>query len=122
MKIYKLLFLVLTFAGVNSCAEYVGNEDEGGFDDDDPRFEFVAKLVDNDAKYVGDKFEFIALLNGANVTSTTSFRVIGEDITGNTYIPFKDGEHTVIATKDEHVTNFKFNVLPLPGGGAGNGN
>src|SRR5690554_7294572 len=79
MKIYKLLFLVLAFAGVNSCAEYVGNEDVGGFDDDDPRFQFVAQLVDNDAKYVGDRFEFIALLNGANVTSTTSFRVIGED-------------------------------------------
>ncbi|SRR5690554_5788369 len=116
MKIYKLLFLVLAFAGVNSCAEYVGNDGGGSFDDDDPSIEFVAQLVENDAKRVGDRFEFIATLNGVNVTSSTSFRVIGEDIPSNIYIPFRAGEHSVIATKDDYTANFKFNVLPLEGG------
>ena len=114
MKIYKLLFFLFAFIGFHSCAEYVGNgEDNGnGSDDDTPgNPQFVARLVQSEAKYVGDPFEFTAILNGVNVTETTTFRVNGSDIDGHTYIPFKAEEHSVIATKDGYTANFKFDVL-----------
>lgn len=111
MKFYKLLFFLFAFFGFHSCAEYVGNGEDSGSGDDTPDTpQFVARLVQSDAKYVGDTFEFIATLNGVNVTETTKFRVNGTDIDGFTYIPFKADEHSVIATKDNYTANFKFNV------------
>src|SRR5690554_3046869 len=113
MKIYKLLFFLFAFIGFHSCAEYVGNgEDNGGGSDDTPSNPvFVAKLVDNGAERVGETFEFTALLNGVNVTETTTFRVNGTNIEGHTYIPFRADEHSVIATKDDYTASFRFNVL-----------
>jgi len=102
---------MFAFTGFHSCAEYVGNGEDNGFDDTPGTPQFVARLVESEAKYVGDTFEFIAFLNGVNVTETTTFRVNGSDIEGHTYIPFRVDEHSVIATKDDYTTNFKFDVL-----------
>ncbi|UUV22031.1 hypothetical protein [Paenimyroides aestuarii] len=64
-----------------------------------------------EAKYVNDKFTFEATLNGVDVTSTTKFRVNGVDIPGNTYVPFKEGSHSVLASMDDFTASFKFTVL-----------
>lgn len=112
MKINKLLFFLLAFISFNSCAEYVDNgvKPDGPINPQEPTY--TAKHSNPDeAKYVGDKFMFTAMLNGVNVTSTTKFRVNGTNIPSDSYTPVRVGEHSVIATMDDFSATFKFVVL-----------
>lgn len=112
MRMYKLLFFFLALITLNSCVEYVDNgvKPENGETPEEKKF--VAALKETTAKYVGDKFEFEAKLNGIDVTSTTKFTVNGTDIKGSQYVPFKEGSHSVIATMDNLTATFKFTVQP----------
>lgn len=113
MRMYKLLFFFLALFSLNSCVEYIDNgvKPEEGQTPEEKKF--VAALKETTAKYVGDKFEFEAKLNGIDVTSTTKFTVNGTDIKGSHYVPFKEGSHSVVATMDNLTANFKFTVLPI---------
>ena len=113
MRMYKLLFFFLALFSLNSCVEYIDNgvKPEEGQTPEEKKF--VAALKETTAKYVGDKFEFEAKLNGIDVTSTTKFTVNGTDIKGSHYVPFKEGSHSVVATIDNLTANFKFTVLPI---------
>ncbi|WCM40924.1 hypothetical protein MG290_08085 [Flavobacterium sp. CBA20B-1] len=112
MKINKLLFFLLALVSLNSCVEYVdnGTKPDGT---ETPEQQVFKAMHSNpeEAKYVNDKFTFEATLNGVDVTSTTKFRVNGVDIPGNSYVPFKEGSHSVLATMDDFTANFKFTVL-----------
>lgn len=113
MKLYKLLFFLFALVGLNSCVEYVDNgvKPEGGENPEQKKFT-AEHSNPTEAKYVGDTFEFKAMMNSVDVTSSTKFKVNGSDIKGNTYIPHKIGDHSVIATMDDTYTaNFKFKVL-----------
>ncbi len=111
MKMYKLLFFFLALITLNSCVEYVDNgvKPENGETPEEKKL--VATLKETTAKYVGDRFEFEAKLNGIDVTSTTKFTVNGTDTKGSYYVPFKEGSHSVIATMDNLTATFKFTVL-----------
>lgn len=112
MKINKLLFFLFALIGFNSCVEYVDNGKlvEGPVLPEEQKY--TAKQANpQDAKYVGDVFEFEAMLNTINVTSATKFKVNGTEIKGNTYTPHRVGSHSVIATMDNFTANFKFTVL-----------
>jgi len=112
MRIYKLLFFFLALISLNSCVEYVDNGVKPDNGQTPEEKKYAAELKETTAKYVGDKFEFKATLNGVDVTSTSKFTVNGTDIKGSTYVPFKEGSHSVIATMDGLTATFKFTVLP----------
>src|SRR5690606_30930387 len=80
-----------------------------------PEEQIYAAEVANpeEAKYIGDKFEFKATLNGVDVTKSSKFKVNGVATTNNAsfYIPHKTGSHSVIATMDDYEATFKFTVL-----------
>ena len=117
MKMYKLLFFLMAIVSLNSCAEYVGNGEGDDTPEDTPQGpSYVVRLVDNKAKYVGDDFEFEALLDGVNVTESTTFKVNGTAINGSVYVPYRAGNHSVIATMDDYSATFKFTVLEEGGG------
>lgn len=112
MKINKLLFFLLAVFSLNSCVEYVDNGTKPDGPEKPEEQKFTAEQANpNDAKYVGDIFEFKAMLNGVDVTATTKFRVNGTNVPGKTYTPVKTGDHSVIATMDNFTANFKFKVL-----------
>lgn len=113
MKLYKLLFFLFALVGLNSCVEYVDNgvKPEGGETPEQKKFT-AEHSNPTEAKYVGDTFEFKAMMNSVDVTSSTKFKVNGSDIKENTYVPHKTGDHSVIATLDDTYTaTFKFKVL-----------
>jgi len=112
MKINKLLFFLLAVFSLNSCVEYVDNGTKPDGPDKPEEQKFTAKHNNaEEAKYVGDDFEFTAMLNNLDVTSTTIFKVNGTQIKGNIYTPHKIGSHSVVATMDNLTANFKFTVL-----------
>lgn len=112
MKINKLLFFLLAVFSLNSCVEYVDNGTKPDGPEKPEEQKFTAEQANpDDAKYVGDVFEFKAMLNGVDVTATTKFRINGTNIPGKTYTPVKTGDHSVIATMDNFTANFKFKVL-----------
>jgi len=122
MKINKLLFFLLAVFSLNSCVEYVDNGTKPNGPELPEELKFLAVHSNpNEAKYIGDKFEFTAALNGVDVTKSTKFKVNGTTIPGSAYTPVKTGPHTVIATMDDYTATFKFTVLedeeePLPTG------
>ena len=113
MKLYKLLLFLLAFISLNSCAEHTDNGIEP--EPDKPVEEVYTAEVANpeEAKYVGDKFVFKAILDNVDVTTKSKFKVNGVPVTGDTdyYIPHKTGEHSVIATMNNYTADFKFTVL-----------
>lgn len=113
MKLYKLLLFLLALVSLNSCAEQTDNGIEP--EPDKPEEEVYAAEVANpeEAKYVGDKFVFKAMLNNIDVTAKSKFKVNGVPVAGDTdyYIPHKAGEHSVIATMNNYTADFKFTVL-----------
>ncbi|KAA5532883.1 hypothetical protein [Paenimyroides baculatum] len=112
MKINKLLFFLLALISFNSCVEYVDNGTGQNGPEKPEEQKFTAEHSNaTEAKYVGDKFVFTAMLNSVDVTSTTKFKVNGTEIKGNTYTPHKTGSHSVVATMDNFTANFKFTVL-----------
>jgi len=112
MKINKLLFFLLALVSLNSCVEYVNNGTAPDGPETPEEQKYTAEHSNADeAKYIGDKFEFTAMLNSVDVTSTTKFKVNGTEIKGNIYTPHKTGSHSVIATMDNFTANFKFTVL-----------
>lgn len=112
MKFYKLLFLFFALVGLNSCVEYVDNGKKNDGSENPEEKKFTAEHSNPDkAKYVGDTFEFKAMMNNTDVTSSTKFKVNGAEIKGNTYIAFKEGENSVVATMDNYTSNFKFKAL-----------
>lgn len=112
MKINKLLFFLLALVSLNSCVEYVDNGTKQGDPETPEEQKYTAEHSNpTEAKYVGDKFVFKAMLNNVDVTSTTIFKINGTQIKGSSYIPHKVGSHSVIATMDNHEANFKFTVL-----------
>lgn len=112
MKINKLLFFLLALISFNSCVEYVDNGTKPDGPEKPEEQKYTAEQANpEDAKYVGDVFEFKAMLNGVDVTASTKFRVNGTNIPGKTYTPVKIGDHSVIATMDNLTANFKFKVL-----------
>lgn len=112
MKINKLLFFLLAVFSLNSCVEYVDNGTKPTGPEQPEEQKFTAEQANPDeAKYIGDVFEFKAMLNGVDVTATTKFRINGTNITGKTYTPAKLGDHSVIATMDNLTATFKFKVL-----------
>lgn len=112
MKINKLLFFLLAVFSLNSCVEYVNNGTmpDGPEKPEEQKYT-AAHSNPDEAKYVGDKFEFTAMLNSVDVTATTKFKVNGTAIPGNSYTPVKTGSHSVIATMDNFTATFKFTVL-----------
>ena len=113
MKINKLLFFLLALVSLSSCVEYVDN----GTKPDGPQTpetqNFTAKHKNpTTATKVGDVFEFEAMLNSVDVTSSTKFKVNGVEVNGSKYTPHKEGAHAVIATYNNLTANFKFNVEP----------
>lgn len=111
MKINKLLFFLLAVFSLNSCVEYVDNGTIPTGPEVPEELKFVAVHSNpNEAKYIGDKFEFTAALNGVDVTKSTKFKVNGTTMPSNTYTPVKTGSHTVIATMDDYTSTFKFTV------------
>lgn len=112
MKINKLLFFLLAVFSLNSCVEYVdnGTKPEGPEQPEEQKYTAEHSNAE-EAKYVGDDFEFTAMLNSVDVTSTTTFKVNGTQIKGNVYTPHKTGSHSVVATMDNFTANFKFTVL-----------
>lgn len=111
MKINKLLFFLLAVFSLNSCVEYVDNGTIPTGPEVPEELKFVAVHSNpNEAKYIGDKFEFTAALNGVDVTKSTKFKVNGTTMPSNTYTPVKTGSHTVIATMDDYTSTFKFIV------------
>jgi len=112
MKINKLLFFLLALVSLNSCVEYVNNGTMPDGPEKPEEQKFTAEHSNpEEAKYVGDKFEFTAMLNSVDVTATTKFKVNGTNIPGNSYTPVKTGSHSVIATMDNFTATFKFTVL-----------
>src|SRR5690606_52525 len=112
MKINKLLFFLLAVISLNSCVEYVNNGTKPDGPEPPEQQKYTAEQANpEDAKYIGDVFEFKALLNGVDVTASTKFRVNGTNISGKEYTPAKVGDHSVIATMDNLTANFKFKVL-----------
>lgn len=112
MKINKLLFFLLALISFNSCVEYVDNGSKPDGPEKPEEQKYTAEQANpEDAKYIGDIFEFKAMLNGVDVTATTKFRVNGTNISGKTYTPAKIGDHSVIATMDNLTATFKFKVL-----------
>lgn len=112
MKINKLLFFLLALASLNSCVEYVDNGKLADGPEKPEELKYTAVHANpEDAKYIGDDFEFKAMLNNVDVTSTTKFKVNGTEIKGNIYVPHKIGSHSVIATMDNFTATFKFTVL-----------
>jgi len=112
MKINKLLFFLLAVISLNSCVEYVNNGTMPDGPEKPEEQKYTAEQANpEDAKYIGDVFEFKAMLNGVDVTASTKFRVNGTNISGKTYTPAKLGDHSVIATMDNLTANFKFKVL-----------
>lgn len=112
MKINKLLFFLLAVFSLNSCVEYVNNGTMPDGPEKPEEQKYTAEHSNPDeAKYVGDKFEFTAMLNSVDVTATTKFKVNGTAIPGNSYTPVKTGSHSVIATMDNFTATFKFTVL-----------
>jgi len=112
MKINKLLFFLLAVFSLNSCVEYVNNGTMPDGPEPPEQQKYTAEQANPDeAKYIGDVFEFKAMLNGVDVTATTKFRINGTNITGKTYTPAKLGDHSVIATMDNLTATFKFKVL-----------
>lgn len=112
MKINKLLFFLLAVFSLNSCVEYVNNGTMPDGPEKPEEQKYTATHSNPDeAKYVGDKFEFTAMLNSVDVTATTKFKVNGTAIPGNSYTPVKTGSHSVIATMDNFTATFKFTVL-----------
>lgn len=112
MKINKLLFFLLAVFSLNSCVEYVDNGTLPTGPELPEELKFVAVHSNpTEAKYIGDKFEFTAALNGVDVTKSTKFKVNGTTIPSNSYTPVKTGPHTVIATMDDYTATFKFTVL-----------
>lgn len=112
MRMNKLLFFFLALISLNSCVEYVDNGVKPDNGQNPEENKYTAELNGTAAKYVGDTFQFKAMLNNVDVTASTKFKVNGSDIKGSTYVPFKEGSHSVIATMDNHTANFKFTVLP----------
>lgn len=112
MRMYKLLFLFLTLISLNSCVEYVDNGVQPGNGETPEETKYTAEIVSNGAKYVGDTFEFKAMLNNVDVTSSTKFKVNGTEIKGFKYDAFKEGANSVVATMNNYTANFKFTVLP----------
>ena len=111
MKINKLLFFLLAVFSLNSCVEYVDNGTIPTGPEIPEELKFVAVHSNpNEAKYIGDKYEFTAALNGVDVTKSTKFKVNGTTMPSNTYTPVKTGSHTVIATMDDYTATFKFIV------------
>ena len=111
MKINKLLFFLLAVFSLNSCVEYVDNGTLPTGPELPEELKFVAVHSNpNEAKYIGDKFEFTAALNGVDVTKSTKFKVNGTTMPSNSYTPVKTGPHTVIATMDDYTATFKFTV------------
>lgn len=112
MKINKLLFFLLALVSFNSCVEYVDNGTKTDGPEPPEEQKYTAEQANpEEAKYIGDTFEFKAMLNGTNVTSTTKFKINGSAINGKTYVPHKTGSHSVIATMDNYEATFKFTVL-----------
>ncbi len=112
MKINKLLFFLLAVISLNSCVEYVNNGTMPDGPEKPEEQKYTAEQANpEDAKYIGDVFEFKAMLNGVDVTASTKFRINGTNISGKTYTPAKLGDHSVIATMDNLTANFKFKVL-----------
>ena len=112
MKINKLLFFLLAVISLNSCVEYVNNGTKPDGPEPPEQQKYTAEQANpEDAKYIGDVFEFKAMLNGLDVTASTKFRINGTNISGKTYTPAKLGDHSVIATMDNLTANFKFKVL-----------
>lgn len=112
MKINKLLFFLLAVFSLNSCVEYVDNGTKPDGPEKPEEQNYTAQQANPTvAKYVGDTFEFKAMLNGVDVTSTSKFKVNGTAISGKTYVPHKTGSHSVIATMDNFEATFKFTVL-----------
>ena len=112
MKINKLLFFLLAVFSLNSCVEYVDNGTKPDGPEIPEELKFLAVHSNpNEAKYIGDEFEFTAALNGVDVTKSTKFKVNGTTMPSNTYTPVKTGSHTVIATMDNYTATFKFTVL-----------
>jgi len=112
MKINKLLFFLLALISFNSCVEYVDNGTKPEGPEQPEEQKFTAEHSNpEEAKYVGDKFEFTAMLNSVDVTSSTVFKVNGTTITGNSYTAVKVGSNSVIATMDNYTATFKFTVL-----------
>lgn len=103
---------MLAVFSLNSCVEYVDNGTKPDGPEKPEEQKYTAEQANpEDAKYVGDVFEFKAMLNGVDVTASTKFRVNGTNIPGKTYTPVKIGDHSVIATMDNLTANFKFKVL-----------
>lgn len=113
MKMNKLLFFLLALISLNSCVEYVDNgvKPENGQTPEEQKFT-AEQSNPTTAKYVSDTFEFKAMLNNVDVTKSTKFKVNGVLQPGNSYIPHKEGSHSVIATMDDKEASFKFTVLP----------
>src|SRR5690606_34544023 len=114
MKINKLLLFLLALASLNSCVEYVDNGViPPGPEKPEERLYAAEVANPEEAKYVGDKFEFKATLNGVDVTKSSKFKVNGVATTNNAsfYIPHKTGAHSVIATMDDSEATFKVTVL-----------
>lgn len=113
MKFNKLLIFLFALVSLNSCVEYVDNGTKtGGQETPEPQ-NFVAKQTNADtATKVKEIFEFEGKFNNVDVTSSTKFKVNGVDIKGNTYTPFKEGSHSVLATYLNFTSTFKFTVLP----------
>lgn len=118
MKIYKLLILLLVFAGLHSCTEYIDNgmKDSGYEQAETPVFK--AGLVNQEDFYVGDTIVFEAKFNNVDVTSTTIFKVNGVELkrdynpkNGYIYIAKAIGKHNVVATLDSFTYSFDFEVL-----------
>jgi len=111
MKINKLLFFLLAVFSLNSCVEYVDNGTKPTGPEIPEELKFIAVHSNpTEAKYIGDKFEFTAVLNTVDVTKSAKFKVNGTTMPSNTYTPVKTGSHTVIATMDNYTSTFKFNV------------
>ncbi|MBA5793400.1 hypothetical protein H1R17_02575 [Flavobacterium sp. xlx-214] len=110
MRINKLLFFLLALISLNSCVEYVDNGVLAGGNFENEKI-FRAELKPTSAKYVGDTFEFQSMLTNVDVTKSTKFKVNGAAIKGNTYIPYKEGDISVVATMENYTATFKFNVL-----------
>lgn len=113
MKINKLLFFLLAVFSLNSCVEYVNNGVVPDGPEKPEEQKYTAEVANpEEAKYVGDKFEFKAMLNNVDVTASSKFKVNGVATTNNAsfYIPHKTGSHSVIATMDDYEATFKFTV------------
>lgn len=114
MRINKLLFFFIVLLGITACTtEYV---DYGIRPEIPATGDFKANVSSTNAKYVGDTFEFVATLNGVDVTAATDFKINGNDIPSNTYIPTVAAEYTVTAVLtmpgiDTKTATFKFTAL-----------